>query len=1482
MGDQPGAGGSRSYKIRGYTRERQSAKPYSRPPGRKKGVIETVKDFFSPSWLVDFFRGNQNSQAPEIEDAYDEDGNNEVSQTIGESSSLHSNVRSSSEPSQVSTTSKVGNGQLRSSFGPGYFSSILRERELSSDISSTSRPSRTFGLSSGIDRVGEPSTSSARSEEFENEVPSSRREDVSVQLDTVEEEDVTIVHVDKQESNNPEAIMTSTPALFSTVASKRRANTSIFGEPLPTQEASSLRTLSKSRPQLFLPSTEPRPRPQPYSFPKNQPSFSVSAFGSPVPPKPPQAGGFSSPFYRGKTSFGGASSLHSSGYKRLRTRSPTLGEAPQPVRKVITPKPVSSAGSSDVTSQTAKRILEALESMSSPLIDARKIPTPPITPSASPLSFSPATRKRPPIPSRAIGSPRTLKAHISGPPVQDLSAPQQAPISHIRPKETVSPERGANSSSSLFSTATTTVPTFTKPSVSSFTPTPLPISLSPSSSDAKAGGKVKSARSRSHYTQRERVEDRSDEVVNPIPEVTSALPLPLLSGKSLPSFSFTSTPPTGITNSTNTGMPFSTGSTVSVDLTKNNFKFAEPTEKVPVISKESPASSESGSNKITFSFSQPVSKSNTNNDNKTSVTKQDNGFVVEVKQPEKPVEPNNNLFKRFAPLPGSWTCDTCLVSNKATDTKCVACQSSKPSTEKPALKKPPPASNGSWSCDTCMITNEAGPSSKPPVNADSDLLKKSALPSGSWSSDTCLVQNKSTDTACVACQSPNSGVVSSTKTTAAPSFGISSKEVPDNSLATKFAPPAGSWTCDTCMLSNKGEDSSCVACETPKPGVKPAAKMTFGGPTFSSGQSSASLPFTFGVNNSSRSDFSSPASIKFGVGNTQSTGQSISTATFTFGSSAVDKDNTSEISDSKQEKSSDKLPTTFKFGASAPQPSVTEAGENKIDPSLPFTFGTPAVNHIGKDEGAKAPDVTFGVKSLSDKEKAGTNTGGFSFGSSQVSTNADKPNSIAAAAATGFKVPEVMEPVKSTTEQSAFQTGAGMSIADAAKSGFLKVPTVGETKDDSNPPPNMNLFAPAQTTTDASTTKPQTGSGFSITVTSTTPSLFGFGAGATSSSATLDGFVQGLSGAASSPFQFGAAVSSSTTASSLQVTSTTTPAACPFSLPVNTATPAKTTAGTPFSLIANPTAPATTSAPSFTSFVASAVTTASTTPAETFQFAPSGGGTKPPAQSGSAPLFQFGAPNTTSVTSSASQPAKQTFGITSAAVTKASDAITPFGFNVGSTNQGFSFAVSKPAETSTGTPSSAFAFGASAPKPDSTFPAFGGTQPSSNQQTAATPFVFGAPSNSTPYSEETMEADSNNSSSNLFGSAANSTGSAFGSAAPNSGFNFRAPSAPSTGGFNFGGVQANTGSGTFAFAPTVGGTPAFGASVPAANPPGPGGFNFSTAAANSSIGSSGVFNFGGGSTPLQGNSMFVAGTGGDPSNPAIAQRKMKKAVRRKR
>ena len=63
-------------------------------------------------------------------------------------------------------------------------------------------------------------------------------------------------------------------------------------------------------------------------------------------------------------------------------------------------------------------------------------------------------------------------------------------------------------------------------------------------------------------------------------------------------------------------------------------------------------------------------------------------------------------------------------------------------------------------------------------------------------------------------------------------------------------------------------------------------------------------------------------------------------------------------------------------------------------------------------------------------------------------TFTDKPNSIAAAAASGFlKVPGMNEPAKTAAEQTSNnQSGVGSSIADAAKSGFLRVPAVGEKK----------------------------------------------------------------------------------------------------------------------------------------------------------------------------------------------------------------------------------------------------------------------------------------------------------------------------------------------------------------------------------------------------------------------------------------------------
>lgn len=364
------------------------------------------------------------------------------------------------------------------------------------------------------------------------------------------------------------------------------------------------------------------------------------------------------------------------------------------------------------------------------------------------------------------------------------------------------------------------------------------------------------------------------------------------------------------------------------------------------------------------------------------------------------MEPNNNLLKTFAPLPGSWTCDTCLVSNKATDVKCIACQSSKPSTGKPTPKKQPPSNNdlmktfappnNDGSKTKCVACETPKPgmkpqvlSSKPVVNVDQDLMKKFAAPSDSWTCDACMIQNKSTDSTCVACQSPQPGAAKTTAESTLPSFGISSNAALDSSLAAKFAPPAGSWTCDTCMLSNKSDDSACAACQTPKPGAKSGiVKVT--GSTFGGSQTFSSSPFNFPVNNSLNSNFSSMPSIKFGVGSSDVKTKGESTSPYIFGSSGADQ---SSKNDSKQEESAAKLSTTFKFGSSSSQLSDTGVGEPKKN-AVPIRFGSFPDNQNDKGESNKTTQN-------SSVNKDNPSSGGFTFGANQASSEStNKGNTL--------------------------------------------------------------------------------------------------------------------------------------------------------------------------------------------------------------------------------------------------------------------------------------------------------------------------------------------------------------------------------------------------------------------------------------------------------------------------------------------------------
>ena len=157
----------------------------------------------------------------------------------------------------------------------------------------------------------------------------------------------------------------------------------------------------------------------------------------------------------------------------------------------------------------------------------------------------------------------------------------------------------------------------------------------------------------------------------------------------------------------------------------------------------------------------------------------------------------SSISAQFAPPPGSWECDKCMVFNKADVDACVACTMPRPKTTNPSLVDkfaPPP---GSWECDTCMLSNKSG------------------------------------DDKCIACSTPKPN----SKTSAAfpntgstlggeggfklnanmPMPGLSLQPLP------QFARPVDAWSCDTCLLNNDPKSLVCIACSAPKPGTKAGA-----------------------------------------------------------------------------------------------------------------------------------------------------------------------------------------------------------------------------------------------------------------------------------------------------------------------------------------------------------------------------------------------------------------------------------------------------------------------------------------------------------------------------------------------------------------------------------------------------------------------------------------------------------------------------------
>ncbi|XP_036850304.2 nuclear pore complex protein Nup153 isoform X3 [Manis javanica] len=603
-----------------------------------------------------------------------------------------------------------------------------------------------------------------------------------------------------------------------------------------------------------------------------KPAFSLSAFGTPSPSlgnpsilKTSQLG--DSPFYPGKTAYGGAAAA-------VRQSQPRNTPYQAPVRRQMKAKQLS-AQSYGVTSSTARRILQSLEKMSSPLEDAKRIPSIVSSPLISPFDSS------------GLGitmdfQAKREKVDSQYPPVQRLMTPKPVSIAtnrtvYFKPSLTPSGElrktnqRIDKKHSAGYEKNMTPVRNIEQESGFSYPNFSMSAANGLSSGVGSGGGKMRRERTRfvaSKPPQEEEME------VPVLPKIS----LPITSA-SLPTFSFsssvvtTSSPspisplPSTTTNKVQTASPNSIGSPM--------FRFSSPIVKSTEADVLPPSS-------IGFTFSVPVAKTTELPDSSsisepiTSSSAQDNTVVNSTSCRKIPDEDGGSLCRPAEILkegsvldvlknPGfaspkaeslaaqpaatspvvytrpaissfsssgtgfgesfkaeSWQCDTCLLQNKVTDSKCAACQATKLS-PKDTIKQ--------TGIGTPSKSGKSAPSAS--GTGFGDKFKPAV---GTWDCDTCLVQNKSEAVKCVACETPKPGtgvqrvltltVASESAVTVAASTSSCTVTTGTLGFADKFKQPVGSWECPVCCVFNNADDNKCVSCMSEKPGSPVPASVS--------------------------------------------------------------------------------------------------------------------------------------------------------------------------------------------------------------------------------------------------------------------------------------------------------------------------------------------------------------------------------------------------------------------------------------------------------------------------------------------------------------------------------------------------------------------------------------------------------------------------------------------------------------------------------
>ncbi|KAM9228523.1 nuclear pore complex protein Nup153 isoform 3-T3 [Leptosomus discolor] len=754
-----------------------------------------------------------------------------------------------------------------------------------------------------------------------------------------------------------------------------------------------------------------------------KPAFNLSAFGSPSPSlgntsvfKTSQLG--DSPFYPGKTTYGGAAAAARETKVRIAPYQP-------PVRRQMKAKQAS-VQSYGVTSSTARRILQSLEKMSSPLADAKRIPSSGSSPLSSPVdrnvlnitSFQ--SKRKQVMREKSFPAEQQVKPSESNLTYPKFSTPASNGLSSgggVGGGGKMRRERGIHYISKPgqeqqeveepvlpkvpLPISTATLPSFNFSFLASST-----VSSSPSTVSTAAMNKVQPASNVGSPVFRFSspiVKSTEAEVLPPLSQIGFTFSVPVvksaeLSGSSDTPVTSLHTLDTATVNSTSNkkkkkeecdgpskpAQVLKEGSVLDIlkspgfmSVKTHSSTTAQPVTSTVVYTRPaiSSFSASKDTSKQVSSFWQsdthdPCSQNKTTDGKCVTCEAAKVSTVESTKQmissnqcvASKAAVPAAGMLgfeDKFKPSPNTWDCDTCLVQNKTEATKCIACETPKPGTGvMPALTLPVVTDS------SVTVTSSSSSTDTTATLGFGDKFKK---PKGSWDCAVCLVSNKAEDCKCVACQSEKPGSSVPVTSSSVSAFSAASGGFLD---LDKFKKPEGSWDCEVCLVQNKAEATKCVACESAKPGTK-AEPKGFGTATVST---SAAMPsFTFGVQSSSSESshtlsstgnfkFGEQGCFKFGIAS-ESASSSTVTGGFKFPASSGD----------------------IKFGVSSSDSKSEDS--KKEGKSNSFTFGLPSTS-------SQAPSTfQFGTASLGQQEKKEEPVlGGFGFGTTSTSSVATNEN----------------------------------------------------------------------------------------------------------------------------------------------------------------------------------------------------------------------------------------------------------------------------------------------------------------------------------------------------------------------------------------------------------------------------------------------------------------------------------------------------------